>query len=298
MRVLISGASGLVGTALRTMLTELGDDVHALVRRSPTGSNEVQWDPANGSVDVAQLEGFDVVYHLAGESIAEGRWTAAKKARIRDSRVQGTTLLSEALAKLEQKPSTLVSASAIGYYGNRGDEELSESSAIGEGYLPDVSAEWEGAARAAGETGIRVVNPRIGIVLSKRGGALAKMLLPFKMGVGGIIGPGTQYMSWITLEDLVRVLHHCATNGSLSGPVNAVAPGATTNEKFTKAIGRALSRPTVLPMPALAARIAFGEMGDALLLGSTRVTPRKLFKSGFAFHHSNIDQALQAVLAE
>lgn len=298
MRVLISGASGLVGTALSDFHTSRGDEVSRLVRRSSSGQNEVTWDPASKTIDAAGLEGFDAVYHLAGESIAEGRWTQAKKDRIRDSRVDGTTLLSEALAGVDRKPSVLVSASAIGYYGDRGDEELRENSDAGSGYLPEVSAAWEQAATPASEAGIRVVHPRIGIVLSTKGGALAKMLPPFKMGVGGNIGPGTQYMSWISLADLVGVLHHCATKNELSGPVNAVSPDPVTNAEFTKTLGRLLCRPTLFPVPAFVARLAFGEMADALLLASTRVVPRRLSESKYSFQHSNLSQALQAVLAE
>ena len=287
----------MVGQALATLLTEKGDEVSRLVRRNPQREGEIAWYPDDTSIDPAQLEGFDVVYHLAGENIAAGRWTEAKKARIRDSRIVGTGFLSETLAKLGNPPSTLVSASAIGYYGERGDEILREDSVAGEGYLPDVCVGWEQATVSASGGGIRVVNVRIGIVLSKTGGALAKMLTPFKMGVGGKLGSGDQYMSWITLEDLVHVLHHCAVTESVSGPVNAVAPNAVTNKEFTKALGRALSRPTLFPVPSFAARIAFGEMADALLLSSTRVEPRRLFESGYVFQHSDIDQALEAVLS-
>ena len=297
MRVLITGATGLVGSALKAHHESKGDDVSSLVRRTPSGANEIQWSPESASLDATKLEGFDVVYHLAGENIAGGRWTEARKARIRDSRIAGTTLISDTLAKLKSPPSVLVSASAIGYYGDRGDTVLTENSAPGEGYLPEVSVGWEEATKPATEAGIRVVTPRIGIVLTKAGGALAKMLPPFKMGVGGNVGPGTQYMSWITLKDLIGVLHHCATNTDVSGPINAVAPNAVTNAQFTKALGRSIVRPTIFPMPALAARLAFGEMADALLLASTRVQPQGLRKSGYSFQHTNIDQALQSVLA-
>jgi uncharacterized protein (TIGR01777 family) len=287
----------MVGQALATLLTEKGDEVSRLVRRNPQREGEIAWYPDDTSIDPAQLEGFDVVYHLAGENIAAGRWTEAKKARIKDSRIVGTGFLSETLAKLGNPPSTLVSASAIGYYGERGDEILREDSVAGEGYLPDVCVGWEQATVSASGGGIRVVNVRIGIVLSKTGGALAKMLTPFKMGVGGKLGSGDQYMSWITLEDLVHVLHHCAVTKSVSGPVNAVAPNAVTNKEFTRALGRALSRPTLFPVPSFAARIAFGEMADALLLSSTRVEPRRLFESGYVFQHSEIDQALEGALS-
>jgi uncharacterized protein (TIGR01777 family) len=298
MKTLISGASGLVGTALASYLEKQGDQVIRLVRRNAHGGGEISWYPDNQTVDPAHLEGHDVVYHLAGENIAEGRWTDAKKARIRDSRVVGTTFLSETLAKLDRKPSVIVSASAIGFYGDRGDEILREQSSPGDGYLAEVSQQWEEATKSAEEAGIRVVNVRIGIVLSKDGGALGKMLTPFRMGVGGNLGSGKQYMSWITLPDLVGALHHCASNNSVSGPVNGVAPNPVTNAAFTKAMGHVLSRPTLFPVPAFAARVAFGEMADALLLSSTRVESRRLFESGYTFQHSNIEQALQAVLSE
>ncbi len=296
MKALITGASGLVGSALTRYLKSEGDEVSHLVRRSAGGDQEITWDPAQKTVDAGKLEGFDVVYHLAGENIAEGRWSEAKKARIRDSRIDGTTFLSETLAALSQKPATLVSASAIGYYGDRGAKILHEGSGAGEGYLPDVSAGWESSTSAAAKAGIRVVNPRIGIVLSKDGGALARMLPPFKMGVGGILGDGSQYMSWITLDDLISVLRHCATTDTVTGPVNAVAPNPVTNAEYTKALSRALIRPAIFPIPAFVARLAFGEMADALLLASTRVSPTALISSGYAFRHGNINQALQAVL--
>jgi uncharacterized protein (TIGR01777 family) len=286
----------MVGSALAAHLSSQGDDVYRLVRRNPQQEGEVAWYPEDKSVDPAHLEGFDTVYHLAGENIAEGRWTDDKKARIRDSRIVGTEFLCETLAKLDRPPIKLVAASAIGYYGNRGDEVLREDSAAGEGYLPEVCEGWERATDAASDAGIEVANVRIGTVLDKSGGALAKMLMPFKMGVGGNLGSGTQYMSWITLDDLIGILRHCAVTDSLTGPVNAVAPNAVTNKVFTKSLGHALHRPTIFPVPAFAARIAFGEMADALLLSSTRVEPQRLFESGYPFQHTDIDQALEAVI--
>ena len=282
----------MVGSALAEHLTGNGDIVHRLVRSAPQSEGEIEWSPDNRTIDADALNGIETVYHLAGENIAEGRWTEAKKARIRDSRVIGTTLLSETLAGLDNPPSTLVAASALGYYGDRGDDIMTEESPPGEGYLPEVCVQWEKSTESAAAAGIRVVNVRIGIVLASSGGALAKMLLPFKMGVGGVLGPGTQYMSWITLDDLVNVFQYCATTEELSGPVNGVAPGAVTNRAYTKALGRALTRPTIFPMPSFAARIAFGEMADALLLSSTRVEPRRLSETGFAFQHPEIDGAL------
>ena len=295
-RTLITGASGLVGRALCLHLGAAGYDVHTLGRGAASGGRHHRWDPAAGEIDAAALEGLDSVVHLAGESIAEGRWNAAKMARIRDSRVVGTRLLCERLAKLEHKPRVLVCASAIGFYGNRGDELLHEGSAPGKGYLVDVCQEWEEACAPAREAGIRVVNVRIGVVLSRKGGALAKMLLPFQLGVGGNIGDGKQYMSWIELGDLARVLGHAIECETLEGPVNAVAPVASTNAEYTRALGRALGRPTIFPVPAFAARLAFGKMAEDLLLASTRVEPRALLASGFQFQHAVLDDALRAAL--
>ena len=295
MKVLISGASGLVGSALRSSLEAHGHEVVALVRREPVRPGEVLWDPSVGGLDLSGV-GADAVVHLAGESIAEGRWNAAKKQRIRDSRVQGTRVLCEALASLKVKPKVVVCASAIGYYGHREDYLLSESSSPGEGFLPDVCREWEDAAEPARAAGIRVVSLRIGVVLSTAGGALAKMLLPFKLGLGGKIGDGAQYMSWVSLDDLVSMARFAIDDEGLSGAVNAVAPGAVTNLKFTKALGRSLKRPTIFPLPAFVARIVLGEMADDLLLSSIRVEPAVLKERGFNFAHPEIDGALSAVL--
>lgn len=296
MKAIVSGASGLVGSALLASWTAKGHDVTRLGRSPSPGIKLVSWDPAKGVLKAADIEGFDVVVHLAGENIASGRWNAARKARIRDSRVDGTRLLVRQLATLERRPSALVCASAIGYYGNRGNAVLDETASPGEGFLPDVCRAWEEAALEAEAAGIRVCCLRIGIVLSRHGGALAKMLLPFKLGVGGIVGPGTQYMSWITLADLVAVIDYASTHASLRGPINAVAPNPVTNAEFTKALGRALHRPTIFPMPAFAARLAFGEMADALLLASTRVVPTRLLQEGFTFQHDTIDVGLAAAL--
>jgi hypothetical protein len=247
-------------------------------------------------IDRAGLEGIDAVVHLAGENIAAGRWTAARKARIRDSRVKGTQLISETLAAMHRHPRVLVSASAIGYYGDRGSELLREESAPGTGFLPEVCGQWESATDPASRSGIRVVHIRLGFVLSSRGGALGKMLLPFKMGIGGKIGSGEQYMSWITLSDLCAAILHCIEAGTLHGPVNAVSPSPVTNLEFTKTLGRILSRPTIFPLPAFLARLALGEMADELLLASTRVDPVKLRNTGFAFQHPDLHSALSAVL--
>ncbi len=297
MNVLISGASGLVGSELVAFLTQKGHYIKKLVRKEPKpDANEIKWDPASSEIEQAALEGLNAVVHLAGENIAGGRWTSERKALIRESRVQGTRLLSETLAKLKAPPKVLVSASAIGFYGDRGDEVLDEESESGSNFLAEVCQEWEEACEAAGKKGIRVVNLRIGVVLSAAGGALAKMLLPFKMGVGGIIGSGRQYMSWIAINDLVGAIHHCLVTESLSGPLNAVAPNPVTNREFTKTLGLVLKRPTIFPMPAFAARLAFGEMADELLLASTRVEPAKLNSSDFQFQFPELEGALRHVL--
>jgi hypothetical protein len=263
---------------------------------SAAASNEIFWNPALGSLNPETLEGFDAVVHLAGESIGGARWNPETKRRIGDSRIQGTQLLVETLLGLSKPPGVLVSASAIGFYGSRGEEILNEASSPGEGFLPDLCQRWEQAAQAAASRGIRVVNPRIGLVLSRNGGALAKMLLPFKLGLGGKIGSGSQYMSWITLDDLVGSIRHMILDSDLSGPVNAVSPQPVTNLKFTRALGRALRRPTLFPAPAFALRIALGEMADALLLSSTRVEPARLHASGYQFLHPELEAALRSVL--
>jgi len=294
MKILVSGSTGLVGSALVPFLLTGGHQVARLVRSQPTAGGEVPWDPAAGRLEATNLEGLDAVVHLAGERIT-GRWTAAKKARIRSSRVQGTRLLAETLAR---PPKTLVCASAIGYYGHRGDELLREESPPGAGFLAEVCREWEAAARPAAEKGIRVVQLRIGVVLSAAGGALALMLTPFKLGLGGRVGTGQQYMSWIALDDLAGIIQHALANESLRGPVNAVAPRAITNREFTKTLGRVLGRPTIFPMPAFAARLAFGQMADELLLASARVEPTRLIASGYKFRTPELEAALRHLLGK
>jgi uncharacterized protein (TIGR01777 family) len=300
MRILVSGSTGLVGTALIPKLAREGHDVVRLVRSQSAGPSKdtIAWDPNARFVDAAGLEGLDAVIHLAGEPIAGGRWTARRKARIRESRVQGTRLLCEAFSHTARPPSRFLCASAIGYYGNRGDEVLTEASTSGDGFLADVCREWEAAADPLRQKGIRVVNLRFGVILSARGGALAKMLTPFKLGVAGIVGSGRQYMSCIALDDCVAAIQHAVATDSVQGPVNVVGPVPVTNSEFTKTLGRVLGRPTVLPMPAFAARLAFGEMADELLLASTRVEPRKLQESGFQFRHAGLEDALRSALAQ
>jgi hypothetical protein len=242
------------------------------------------------------LEGFDGVVHLAGENLAEGRWTDEKKRRIRESRTKGTQLLSETLAKLTEKPAVLVSASAVGFYGNRGDEVLNEQSAAGEDFLADVCREWELATLPAAQSGVRVVQLRFGVILSGEGGALKKMLLPFRLGVGGKLGNGKQYLSWIAIDDAVGAIEHALFNDAVRGAVNAVAPEPVTNYEFTKTLGSVLSRPTIFPVPAFAARLAFGEMADATLLASQRVNPLRLKETGYTFKYPKLEDALRHVL--
>lgn len=281
MRVLISGTSGLIGSALTKSLRDDGHQVSRLPRSCE--------DP----IDFA---GVDAVVHLAGEGIANGRWTAAKKRRIEDSRVNGTRQLAEQLARSESKPSVFVCASAIGFYGSRDNELLDENSTAGNGFLPEVCKKWEAATRLAEEAGIRTVHIRTGIVLSKKGGALKKMLPPFKMGAGGILGNGRQYMSWISLDDEVKAIRFLIDTGTISGAVNLVAPNPVTNREFTKTLGKILRRPTILPLPAFAARLLFGEMAEVLLLGSSRVAPKKLIDAGYEFCHADLQPALEEIL--
>ncbi|HEX8748641.1 MAG TPA: TIGR01777 family oxidoreductase [Pyrinomonadaceae bacterium] len=297
MKVLVSGASGLVGSAVVSNLASKGVEILQLVRKSPLDeAHEILWNPAEAITDTVKLEGLDAVIHLAGEPVAEGRWTEEKKRRIRESRVLGTKVLAEALARLEQKPSVLLSASAVGYYGSRGSEILTEESAPGDDFLARVCRDWEEATAPAVEAGIRVVMTRFGIILSAEGGALAKMLTPFKLGVGGRMGSGQQYMSWISLEDVVGVIDFLLEKGSLSGPVNTVAPKPVTNSEFTDALGDALSRPTLIPVPKFALRAAFGEMADTALLASQRVEPARLKESGYVFRHTELKDALRDIL--
>jgi hypothetical protein len=272
------------------LLTSSGHDVLKLIRPS-------HWDPESGTIHSVLLEGSDAIVHLAGENISAGRWTSSKKARIRESRVNGTRLLAEALSKLYRPPQVLISASAIGYYGDRGDEILREESPPGHGFLADVCRQWEAATDPATKKGIRVVHLRTGIVLSRNGGALPKMLLPFKMGLGGKIGSGNQYWSWISVDDLCAAILHCIQANTLHGPVNAVSSSPVTNLQFTKALGRVLSRPTMFPLPAFAARLVLGEMAGALLLASARVEPAKLAASRFVFRHKKLEETLRAVLS-
>lgn len=297
MKVLVSGSSGLIGSAVVTQLKKDGHSVSRLVRsKSGLPEEQVLWNPTARIIDSRGLEGFDAFIHLAGDPIAEGRWTQEKKAAIRDSRVKGTRLITEAVARLARPPKAFLCASAIGYYGDRGDELLTEESPPGTGFLPETGIQWEQACQPAADVGARVVNLRFGIVMSKEGGALKKMLPPFLFGMGGKLGGGKQWMSWISLPDAAAAVSHALTDASLRGPVNITAPNPATNADFTKALGKALRRPAVATVPAFAVRMMFGEMADAALLASTRVEPKRLKASGFRFKHPDLEPALRELL--
>jgi uncharacterized protein len=295
--VLISGATGFIGSALVNALTAAGHSVRRLLRgerhRRP---GDVLWDPAGGRLDGRAVEGLDAVIHLAGEPIAQ-RWTGAAKRRIRESRVRGTDLLATTIASLTRPPRVLVSGSAMGIYGDRGDEVLDEMSPLGTGFLADVAREWEAATFPAARAGVRVVHIRTGLVLSPRGGALAKLLLPFRLGVGGRVGSGRQWVSWIALDDTVGAIRHAMATESLFGPVNLAAPNAVTNAELTATVARVLRRPAIIPVPARVMRLAFGEMGAATLLASQRMRPRRLAESGYVFRHPLLEGALRHELA-
>ena len=296
MRILISGASGLIGSALRANLTQRGDETAVLVRRSPS-SDEVQWTPGR-PLDPQQLFEFDAIVHLAGKNIA-GRWTEKFKREVRDSRVQGThTLATAAAASFRQcgSPRVFIAASALGYYGDRGDEVLTEESPPGRGFLPDVCVAWEAAADPARDAGLRVAHMRIGVVLAKDGGALPPLLLPFRLGLGGRIGDGRQYWSWIALEDVVRAFAFALHSEEISGPVNVVAPSPVRLSEFVHTLGEVLHRPTVFPLPAFVIRTMLGEMGKTLLLDSARVLPEKLERAGYSFEYPQLKDALRALL--
>jgi uncharacterized protein (TIGR01777 family) len=293
-RILVSGVSGPVGAALLPSLREGSYKVIRLVRGSASGDEQISWDPSK-PLPAESVSGFEAVIHLAGESIV-GRWTAAKKARIRDSRVLGTRNLAEALSATSERPRVLITASAVGYYGNRSDELLREDSPSGQDFLAEVCREWEAATKMAARNGIRTVNLRFGLILSSAGGALKQMLVPFRMGVGGRIGDGRQWWSWIDVSDVVGAIHYVMKTDQLQGPVNVVAPKPVTNAEFTSTLAEVLHRPAIFPMPAFAARLAFGEMADELLLASQRVDPTKLNSSGYRFQHSELKPALEDIL--
>lgn len=293
--VAVSGSTGLVGSALVPFLTTGGHRVRRLVRGRP-GAGDIAWAPGQGETDVVALEGLDAVVHLAGAPIADGRWTPERKELIRKSRVEGTRVLCESLARLARPPRVLVCASAMGYYGSRGDEVLTESSASGAGFLAEVTREWEEATAPAVAAGIRVVNLRLGVVLSARGGALAKMLPAYQAGAGGRIGSGQQWLSWVSLEDVIGLIHFSLLTPEVKGPLNAVAPQAVRQEEFARTLGAVLSRPTVVPLPAKAVETLFGEMGRETLLLSAHVVPEAAARQGFTFLYPSLEQALRFTL--
>jgi uncharacterized protein len=297
MDIAVTGSSGLIGSALRSALEQAGHRMVPMVR-SQAGGDALQWDPDRAVIDAGGLEGIGAVVHLAGEGIGDRRWNEAQKARIRESRTRGTGLLAETLAKLNRPPKVLLSASAVGYYGDRGDEVLTEASRAGSGFLAEVCVAWEAAATPAKEAGIRVSHLRSGIVLAPSGGALPKMLTPFKLGLGGRLGSGSQWMSWISIDDEVGAILHLLGEAAPAGPVNLTAPNPVTNADFTKALGRALGRPAVLPVPRLGLKLLVGgEMAEEMLLAGQRALPTRLLDSGYTFTHPELADALAAVLA-
>jgi len=303
MRIAVSGSSGLIGTALVAAFEGDGHQVTRLVRgdagATAAGPGRLRWDPSAGTIDAAGLEGHDAVVHLAGVGIGDHKWTPAQKAAILDSRVQGTSLLATTLAGLERPPAVLASASAVGFYGDRGAQPLTETDGAGAGFLADVVRQWEDATEPAAKAGIRVARLRSGVVLTDKGGALDKQLLAFKMGVGGRIGSGEQYLSWISLDDEVAAIRHVLTTDTIEGPVNLTAPAPVTNAEFTRALGKVLGRPTVLPVPKLALNTMFGkEMVAEMLLAGQRVLPAVLQATGFTFADVEIEAALRRILGK
>ena len=296
MRIAISGSTGLIGTALVRALRADGDDVVRLVRTAPGGPDEVRWDPY-GKVDTEALEGLDAVVHLAGAGVGDRRWSDSYKKQLHDSRVVGTRTLAEALAGLRHPPRVLVSGSAVGFYGDTGDRDADESAAVGSGFLAELVRDWEAAARPAAAAGIRVVHPRTGLVLTREGGMLGKILPIFRLGLGGRLGGGGQWLSWISLPDEIAALRLLIDRGDVTGPVNLTAPRPVTNADFTKALGRALHRPTPFAVPSFALRAALGGFADEGLLVSQRVLPRRLAELGFRFRYGDLDTALDRALA-
>lgn len=296
LRIAVSGASGLIGQQLCAYLATAGHTMLALVRRPTDKPLEITWDPQAGTVDLAKLQGVDAVIHLAGENVGEGRWTAERKPRLLQSRIDGTRTLAAAMAKLDPKPKVLISASATGYYGDTGDRECTEASPCGQLYLSDICKAWEAAAEPARQAGIRVVHPRLGAVVSARGGMLAKLRLPFLLGGGGPVGSGRQYLPWIALEDVLGAMEWLLFRQDVQGPVNLVAPHQLRQGEFAQALGQALHRPAVVPLPAPVVRLLFGQMGQEVLLAGQRVAPGKLQDLGFPWLYPQISQAIAAEL--
>jgi len=290
-RVLVTGVSGPIGAALLPSFEQIGAEIVRLVRARSQGPSQIPWDPL-APLAPESVSGFDIVIHLAGESVV-GRWTTEKKKRIRESRVLGTQHLATALLQSKTKPGVFICASAVGFYGDRGDELLTEDSTAGTGFAAELGSDWEKASRIADAAGIRTVNLRIGLVLSPQGGALEKMLTPFQLGLGGRMGSGRQWWSWIHVDDIVGAIHHVIRTETLSGPVNLVAPDPVTNAEFTRSLARVLHRPALFPVPAFAAELAFGEMATELMLSSQRVLPRKLQQSGYLFRFEKLGNALE-----
>lgn len=300
MDIVVSGGTGLIGTELVESLKKDGHHVTLLTRSKSSSPDKIFWNIETGEIDASRLEGVDAIVHLAGENISgdnpiQGRWTDERKAKILNSRVKGTTLLSDTIAKLKNPPKVFVSASAVGYYGSRDTESLNEKSSKGSGFLSDVCQSWENSAKSAKDKGIRVAHTRFGVVLSNEGGALKSMLLPYKMGVGGIIGNGKQYMSWIDITDVAGAIKH-VINNNIEGIVNVVSPNPVTNAEYTKALGHVIHRPTIFPIPALGINVLFGEMGNELLLGSQKVLPEVLLNSGYKFQYPDVTSSLEHVL--
>ena len=298
MKILISGASGLIGTNLIPTLIAKDNQIYKLVRRTPQGIDEIQWNPEDNTIEDEKLEDFDAVIHLAGDNVGSENWSAEKKRKIRESRVNGTRTLVDALKRCISPPKHFISASATGFYGSHGDEILNEESGAGKGFLPEVCQEWESEALKASNFGARVVLLRTGVVLAKDGGALAKMLTPFKFAVGGVVGSGSQYMSWIALDDVIKAIHFVLENENINGAINLTAPNAATNAEFTHALGSVINRPTILPIPEFAIRMLFGEMGETLLLEGARVYPQKLLDAKFTFDYPDLERALKHVLKD
>jgi uncharacterized protein len=295
--VAVTGSHGFVGSALAPALTDAGHRVIRLVRKQPVGTDELGWDPDAGTIDAAGLEGVDAVVHLAGAGIGDKRWTDARKRLILDSRTKGTGLLARTLAGLTRRPAVLVSASAIGYYGNRGDEPLDEQSEPGDDFVAGVCVEWEAATAAAADAGIRVARVRSGVVLGREGGVLPRMLLPFRLGLGGRIASGRQFMSWISLADETGAILHALTDDALTGAVNLTGPAPVTNTEFTMTLGKVVHRPTVIPTPLLPLRMRYGsELVEHLLVEGQRVLPKRLEETGYRFVHHTLEEALHAVV--